>query len=149
MVLYYHKEEIYLRINTYLAGTKLEMFNLMKKSILLFLAIFGCGSLMAQINNNADNATTAPNSGVQPPPPGAPQTTDPDFQPTTPYIQAVPPTPTPSISTIPSPNTQTITPQIQTQPNTTFPNSSGTDNSIYGNSTNTLNPGSPTSPPKN
>ncbi|HXU27535.1 MAG TPA: hypothetical protein VN698_09910 [Bacteroidia bacterium] len=120
----------------------------MKKSILLFLIILGFNSLLAQINNNVQNPGIAPNSGVQPPPSGAPQTTGPDFQSTTPYMQTVPSATTPNIPGQ-IPNTQTTTPQIQIQPNITTPNPSGTDNSIYTNPTNTLTPGAPTSPPKN
>jgi len=120
----------------------------MKKLILAFLITIGFNSLVAQINNNIGNPTMAPNSGVQTPSPGVPQTTGPDFQPNTPYMQTVPSATTLSIPGQ-LPSTQTTTPQIQTQPNITNPNSSGTDNSIYTNPTNTLAPGAPTSPPKN
>jgi len=115
----------------------------MKKTGLLFLIMAGFHSLPAQINNNATNPSIAPNSGVQTPPTGT-QTTGPDFQPATPYIQTTPPITTPTL-TIPSVPT---TPQFQTQPNTTTPNQFGTDNSLEANPTNTLNPGSPSSPPK-
>jgi hypothetical protein len=116
----------------------------MKKLGLLFFTIVAFHSLVAQINNNVSNPIGAPNSGVQTPPTG-PQTTGPDFQPTTPYIQTIPPITTPTL-TIPS--VPTTTPQIQTQPNTTTPNSFGTDNSPGSTPTNTLNPGAPISPPK-
>ena len=115
----------------------------MKKSILVFLVFFGFNFLTAQINNNVENPNVAPNSGVQTPPPGV-QTTGPDFQPTTPYIQTIPPIATPTLS-IPTPSV----PETQPNTNTITPNSFGTDNLLNANPTNTLSPGTPSSPPKN
>lgn len=117
----------------------------MKKLVLPFLFIYGFNSLSAQINTGSEPPSTAPNSGVQTLPPG-PQTTGPDFQPTTPYVQPVPiNTISPVTPVQPNLGAPINTPSIQTQPNTNTPNN-GSDNSIYTTPTNTLNPGSPTTP---
>ena len=120
----------------------------MKKLFFILFAIANFNCVVAQINTGGTSPGTAPNSGVQPLPSGGAQTTGPDFQPSTPYIQPTTPVATPSFNTQPAPVSEYTTPPIQTQPTTTTSATPGMSNPVYTTPGNTINPGSPTSPPR-